>query len=102
MFTRKEENSNTHSHMVFYLYCLEHQSSERYKEMDLICYKETVRFRLSASLLTCDLQVSCRPLRSSDPVSDLTDVGPSVLRLDGVDDEVAGALDRDPALHAAH
>ena len=41
-------------------------------------------------------------MRSADPVSQLTDVTSSVVRLDGADDEVATGLDVDPAVHAAH
>ena len=41
-------------------------------------------------------------MRSADPVSQLTDVTSSVVRLDGADDEVAAGLDVDPAVHAAH
>ena len=39
-------------------------------------------------------------MRSADPVSQLTDVTSSVVRLDGADDEVAAGLDVDPAVHA--
>ena len=37
-----------------------------------------------------------------DNVDHLTDVGPGVICLDGVEDEVAGPLDRDAALKAGH
>ena len=37
-----------------------------------------------------------------DNVDHLTDVGPGVICLDGVEDEVAGPLDRDAALEAGH
>lgn len=53
-------------------------------------------------ILTCDLQTCRRPLRSPYPVGDLTHVTPGVVRLHGVDDEVAAGLDVDPAVHAAH
>ena len=53
------------------------------------------------SILTCDLQVSFGSLRSSNTIGDLTHVGPSIISLHRVDDQVAGAaLGADPALHA--
>ena len=84
-------------------------------------------------ILTCDLQMSCGPLRPPNPighlvtiiiiiktiitldyadiiilsrdcdnVDHLTDVGPGIIRLDGVEDEVARPLDCDAALETGH
>ena len=53
-------------------------------------------------ILTCHFQVSRGSLGSPDPIGQLAHVAPSVVRLDGADDEVAAGLDVDPAVHAAH
>ena len=53
-------------------------------------------------ILTRHFKVRCRPLRSSDPIGNFTDVAISILRLHRVDDEVAAGLDVDPAVHAGN
>ena len=57
---------------------------------------------INLKTLTCDLQICCSSLWSSNTIGNLTDIGSSIISLDRIDDEVPLCFNVDPVGHAGH